>query len=149
MSQHTPNTRDKALSRLKSANHWLIGVSVALTGVLTAVAANAFPGRTVKTSGAAAAAGTRKAGKSAGSESSASRLQAPTRTPQSSEEQGTESGAGEAESATQPPNEGSTEKPTEAEKPVEAEKAVEAEKPVEAEQKVETQPEAPVVSGGS
>jgi hypothetical protein len=140
MRLHTPNTRDSALSRLKSANRWLIGVSLALTGVLTAVAANAFPGRTLKTSGAAAASGTRKAGKSAGSGSSASRLQAPARTPQSSEEHGAESGASEGESTTaQPPSEDSTE----------AEKAVEAEKPVEAERKVETQPEAPVVSGGS
>src|SRR5258708_22717934 len=47
---HTPGTRDAALRRLARANRWLIGGSVALTGVLTDVAANAFSGHTVHTS---------------------------------------------------------------------------------------------------
>ncbi len=41
---HTSRTRDAALQRLTHANRWLIAGSVVLTGVLTDVAANAFPG---------------------------------------------------------------------------------------------------------
>src|SRR5690349_3919090 len=47
MSRHTTHTRDAALRRLSHANRWLIAGSVALTGVLTEVAANAFPGKTL------------------------------------------------------------------------------------------------------
>ena len=45
---HTTRTRDAALRRLAHANRWLIAGSAALTGAFTAVAANAFPGRAVK-----------------------------------------------------------------------------------------------------
>ena len=48
---HTPRSRDAALRRLARANRWLIAGSVTLTGVLTAVAANAFPGKTLKATG--------------------------------------------------------------------------------------------------
>jgi hypothetical protein len=136
MRHHTPSTRDAALSRLKSANRWLIGVSVALTGVFTAVAANAFPGRTIRSSGGSGTSATQQNSKS--TRSGSTRLRAPTSVPRSSEEQSAESGTTESESATAlPRSEGSTEKPAEAKEPVEAER------------KVETQPEAPVVSGGS
>ena len=41
---HTPNSRAAALRRLARANRWLLAASVVVTGVLTDVAANAFPG---------------------------------------------------------------------------------------------------------
>jgi len=48
---HRPtNIRDAALRRLSTANRWLVAGSVALTGVFAEVAAQAFPGKTVKTS---------------------------------------------------------------------------------------------------
>src|SRR5437899_1478171 len=45
------NRRDAALRRLSRANRWLVAGSMALTGVFAEVAASAFPGKTVKTSG--------------------------------------------------------------------------------------------------
>jgi hypothetical protein len=41
---HTSHSRDAALRRLRGVNRWLLAGSAALTGVLTDVAANAFPG---------------------------------------------------------------------------------------------------------
>jgi len=41
-------TRDAALARMRRANRWLIAGAVAVTGVLTDVAAQAFPGRTIR-----------------------------------------------------------------------------------------------------
>lgn len=151
MDEHTPRTRDAALRRLRSANRWLIAGSVTLTGVFAAVAANAFPGKTLKASGATTRTGTGKSG-------AKSHLRAPARSPQPGEQEGSTESSTEAEEATAPEKTVEAEKPpvetTEAERPVEEkaaepEKTVEAEKPVEAERKVETQPEAPVVSGGS
>ncbi len=52
---HTPRSRDAALRRLARANRWLLAGSAALTGVLTAVAASAFPGKTLKTTDGSAA----------------------------------------------------------------------------------------------
>jgi len=43
-SVHTPRTRDAALRRLDRTSRWLLAGSAVLTGVLTDVAANAFPG---------------------------------------------------------------------------------------------------------
>jgi hypothetical protein len=47
MRQFTSDSRDAAMRRLSRANRWLIAGSVALTGVLADVAANAFPGKTL------------------------------------------------------------------------------------------------------
>src|SRR5437016_13920817 len=52
MRQHSTQTRDAGLRRLARANRWLIAGSVALTGVLTEVAAQAFPGKTLHASSA-------------------------------------------------------------------------------------------------
>lgn len=149
MDRHTPRTRDAALRKLRAANRWLIAGSVTMTGIFTAVAASAFPGKTIK-SGSTPGTSAGRAG------TGSSRLRAPARSPQTSEQEG----SGEAEKSTE--SEGAkTEKSTESaagaeaegsaepERVVEPEKTVEAEKQVEAETKVETQPEAPVVSGGS
>ena len=48
---HTTHTRDAALLRLRRVNRWVIMGSIVLAGVLTDVAANAFPGRTKSASG--------------------------------------------------------------------------------------------------
>src|SRR5258708_37839892 len=50
MRTHTTHTRDAALGRLRRINGWIIAGSVALTAVLSDVAANAFPGKTIKAS---------------------------------------------------------------------------------------------------
>lgn len=146
---HHPRTRDVALQRLKSLNRWLIAGSAALTGVLTAVAANAFPGHTLKSHTTATGARSAKGGSATGGQTGSTHLRGPSRAPESSEESGTgatESSSG-AEARSEPQVE--AEKPVETEKPVEAEKSTEPEKPVEAEKPVETKTEAPVVSGGS
>jgi type IV secretory pathway VirB10-like protein len=45
MRSHDTHTRDSSLRRLSVINRWLIAASVTLTGVLTDVAAHAFPGK--------------------------------------------------------------------------------------------------------
>jgi outer membrane biosynthesis protein TonB len=45
---HSADSRDSALRRLANSNRWLLAGSVALTGVLSEVAAQAFPGKTLK-----------------------------------------------------------------------------------------------------
>ncbi len=52
---HTSRSRDAALRRLSRANRWVIAGSATLTGVLTAVAASAFPGKTLQGTHASAA----------------------------------------------------------------------------------------------
>jgi hypothetical protein len=48
-SSSEPGARDAALRKLRILNRCLIAGSVTLTGVLTDVAAHAFPGRTIRT----------------------------------------------------------------------------------------------------
>lgn len=74
--------RDAALHRLLLAKRWILAVSVALTGALVGLAANAFPGKTVKT--AAAGANTGASGSSEGTSSEGS-LTPPEQAPQGSE----------------------------------------------------------------
>jgi hypothetical protein len=52
MPHRQTKTRDAALRRLSTANRCLVAGSVALTGVFAEVAAQAFPGNTVKASSA-------------------------------------------------------------------------------------------------
>jgi len=154
MSEHTPRTRDAALRRLRSVNRWLIAGSAALTGLFTAVVANAFPGHTLKTVSRTAGRST-KGNSSSGSPSHPSRLRAPSSAPKSSEESGTgateESRGAQSSEATTPsesessPSEATTE--PRSEEPAEPEKVAEPEK--QAESAPETTSEAPVVSGGS
>jgi hypothetical protein len=90
-SERTANTRDAALRRLSSAKRWLLAGTATLTGVLTVVAASAFPGKGVKsaTSGAAAqqaaapSTATGRAGEGSGA-GEASALQPPAQEPQAS-----------------------------------------------------------------
>ena len=88
---HTPATRDAALRRLARAKRWLLAGTAALTGVLAAVAAGAFPGKSVngaagattsQAGSAAAAAGGRAAEGSRASEEAP--LQTPEQQPQGS-----------------------------------------------------------------
>src|ERR1700736_898876 len=84
MSNHTPHARDAALKRLRRANRWLIAGSVVLTGVLADVAANAFAGKTIKSSAASKRAGAGSS--SSGSSSTGSTpLRPPAQAPQSSD----------------------------------------------------------------
>jgi hypothetical protein len=153
MRPHSPSTRDAALRRLASVNRWLIAGSAALTGLFAAVAATAFPGKTVKAR--ASVTQDRKGGTSTRAHSGSSRLRAPAKAPESGESSATQ-GSGESSAPSEAERSTSTgESPSETtaeptgEAPGETEKAVETEKPVEAAKAVESKVEAPVVSGGS
>jgi len=82
--------REAGLRRLVLAKRWIIAASVTLTGVLAAIAANAFPGKQLKTT-ASALRSERGAGETsasgASSESSSSGLTPPAQAPQSGETQ--------------------------------------------------------------
>jgi hypothetical protein len=86
---HTTHTRDAALQQLHRINRWLLAGSVLLTGAFTEVAANAFPGRTVKKSAATRAKGRAHRGGvsrlSSTSTGSAAPLKPPAQAPQAAE----------------------------------------------------------------
>src|ERR1700735_1845948 len=69
---HTTRTRDAALHRLSRVNRMMIAGSVLVTGVLTDVAAHAFPGKTVVKSGSATAVKAKSARGRAGESTGAS-----------------------------------------------------------------------------
>jgi len=81
---HTTHTRDEALRGLHRINRWMIAGSVALTAVLADVAANAFPGKTVKRSPASSSAAQTNAHRSS-QQTSTGVLRAPEQAPRSSE----------------------------------------------------------------
>lgn len=60
-SSYTTRARDAALHRLSRVNRMLITGSIVFTGLLTDVAAHAFPGKTAVKSGSATAARTKSA----------------------------------------------------------------------------------------
>jgi hypothetical protein len=143
---HTTHTRDAALRELKRVNRWLIAGSVVLTGVLADVAANAFPGKTTKSAGAASKA-SKAHSKHAGSASKTTTgvLRPPEQAPQA----GTE-----AESApTEPAQEAAPQESAPAQQAPAQEAAPEQESAPaqEAAPSQEAAPEesGPVVSGGS
>jgi hypothetical protein len=83
MPIHTANARDAALQRLRHANRWLIAGSVALTGVLSDVAANAFAGKTLKASSTGKHASGSRGSSSSGSSGTATQpLRPPAQAPQ-------------------------------------------------------------------
>jgi hypothetical protein len=133
---HSARTRDAALRRLGSANRWLIAGSAVLTGVLTDVAANAFPGHTVQ-KGTAGSHASKRAGHKA--LSAPAQAPKPAVTPEAEPEAEV---APEAEAAPETEVAPETEAETE-QAPVEEAPQAEAEAPVEEE------PVEPVVSGGS
>lgn len=150
MRPHTNRARDAALRRLSTANRLLIGVSAALTGVLTAVAAHAFPGKTLS---AHAKQPSPKTAKHATATSQPTRtnteaLQTPAQPPQSDREPQQES------TPTETPTERETEPESQSEQeesqPEPAEESVAPESEAQATpEEAPVQQEAPVVSGGS
>jgi hypothetical protein len=138
LHRHTAHARDAALARLRSANRWLIAGSIALTGALSAVAARAFPGRTLKSTASAGAA--RKGG-------SARPAPTPAPTPLRAPEQSPENAPNddEGESRAQAPEQPAPSR--EAERPAPQPEGQASEAP--ATQQPESESSAPVVSGGS
>jgi outer membrane biosynthesis protein TonB len=142
MRLHSTHTRDSSLRKLSVINRWLIAASVTLTGVLTDVAAHAFPSKSTHS--------TTKAGKHNSAKAQTStpshKLNPPAEAPQAT----TESPA----SAEPAPESAPAEEPVPAEPTPQREAAPQAapeaapeaapakEAPVE-------EPSAPVVSGGS
>lgn len=142
MPLHTARTRDAALRRLAKSNRWLIAGSAALTGVFTAVAANAFPGHTLKKGAANTSAGSRTGGAAEG-ESGSSELRSPSQAP----EAGSEPGAETSETA---PGQESSETAPSPEEGGEAGASPEGAAPPSTEPEAAGgEAEAPVVSGGS
>ena len=67
------SARDAALLKLGRVNRWLIAGSVLLTGALSEVAAQAFPGKTVKAAAAKGSAATRAKKASSGASTTTGR----------------------------------------------------------------------------
>jgi hypothetical protein len=91
MRTQATRARDAALRRLSHINRWLIAGSVVLTGVLYEVAAQAFPGKTLRagSSSDAKSTGGHRASQGSGAKSStcsAGSLQPPCQAPQASPE---------------------------------------------------------------
>src|SRR6266571_9154754 len=99
MHMHSTQARDAALRRLRSANRWLLAASIAATGALTEVAAQAFPGRTIRASAATRARrpGAGRAGSAAGS--APTPLRAPAQAPESPKSSAPVESSGAAESS--------------------------------------------------
>jgi Mg-chelatase subunit ChlI len=167
MTRHTSHTRDAALHDLRRISRWLIAGSIALTGVLADVAANAFPGRTVKAGeGKKSAAGTgshRSSSSPAQTRETRVPLAPPSQAPQGSSEGSapeapahtSEAPASESPSSSEPSHEPAPSQETapshEAAPEASHESAPshESSPPPAAEPPHESQPSEPVVSGGS
>jgi hypothetical protein len=128
MARHRPaSARDAALLKLRRVNRWVIAASVALAGVLSEVAAAAFPGKTIQ-AGASTKSGhspTRASQPSGSPTTSTGALTPPAQAPQAP-----------AESA--PPQEAAPPR-----EPAPAQESAPAQEPAPA------QESAPTVSGGS
>jgi hypothetical protein len=83
--------REAGLRKLVLARRWLVAASVTLTGVFTAIAANAFPGKSIKPSSSQpateASPSTRQQQSTESSETSSGSVTPPEQAPQSSEGQ--------------------------------------------------------------
>jgi hypothetical protein len=151
MPIHTTHARDAALHKLRRLNRWLIAGSIALTGVLADVAANAFPGKTIKASTSKPKGAGRQSGGSSGKSSQS--LKPPQKAPEASSGSAPsqESSAPSPESAAPsqeaaPPQESSASRKTrESAPPKESAPAPEASR----EAAPAPESSAPVVSGGS
>ena|ERR1035441_3001212 len=124
MRIHTTHSRDAALRDLHRINRWMIAGSVILTGVLSDVAANAFPGKTVKSSAAAkkALSAQAKHQHTGSSQTSTGVLRPPEKAPQASGESQPSQQAQSSEAApsqeSAPAHESAPEPAPEAEAPV-------------------------------
>jgi outer membrane biosynthesis protein TonB len=155
--------RDAGLRKLVLAKRWLLAGSVTLTGGLTAILANAFPGRTIKSSdaGAANVGHSSKASSKAStpdrhtqsSPGSSGSLQPPAQAPQSTTPQ--ESAPAHESTPAQEPAPAQESTPAHETAPAQesppAKESAPAPEPVPVEHSEPAQPapEAPVVSGGS
>jgi hypothetical protein len=83
MRFHTTHTRDAALNRLSRINRWLIAGSVVLTGVLSEVAASAFPGKTIKAGSASKSKGSTAHPSTSTSTTTTAPLRPPAQAPES------------------------------------------------------------------
>jgi hypothetical protein len=90
MSPHNTHTRDAALRKSRRINRWLIAGSITLTGVLADVAANAFPGKTVKAAatskGKSSSSHSKRSSAASPSTSSTQPLKPPAQAPQATTE---------------------------------------------------------------
>jgi outer membrane biosynthesis protein TonB len=141
------SARDAALQKLRRVNRWAIAGSVALTGVLSEAAAQAFPGKTVHT-GAAANSGQaqRGANKSSGSSTtSPGPLRPPEQAPQASPE--SEPQESQESAPAQTPSESNPSTPSQESTP--SQPAQESTPAAPAQEAAPPQESAPTVSGGS
>lgn len=104
MSAGARQIRDSALRRLLLAKRWILAVSLALTGALAGLAANAFPGKTITTSASGATSGQGAAGSSSSTEGSPSSLTPAEQPPQAAEQS-------EQGSSTEPESQAAVEAP--------------------------------------
>ena len=140
------HSRDAALHRLSRCNRWLLAGSVTLTGAFTAIAAQAFPGKThTRASTPAKGSGTspkttRAVHKSSPTKALAAPAQAPEAQTTPTEQTTTPT------APTETPQ--TTEAPTSSESPSESSSAPESGSSSESSSALESS-SAPVVSGGS
>lgn len=157
MRPHTTHSRDSALRRLSLSTRWMIAGSVALTGALSEVAAQAFPGKTLKTGGAHTSRAAKSAARKSHAQSSPSSLAAPQEAPEHTTEQQATPERSEAtpethaEATPETQREATPEAQPEAAPEASSEPAPEVRSEVTPETSVPAQaaPETPVVSGGS
>lgn len=107
LQEGSPRGRDIALLRLSKANRWLIAASAGLTGVLTAVAASAFPGRKLAAGALHHSAGVNvgraaSSQSSTGESSSAAPLKGPSEEPSSEGSSNESPSAGSSSAETSP-----------------------------------------------
>jgi hypothetical protein len=147
---HSSHLRDAGLRRLVLTKRWLIAGSVTLTGVLTAVAANAFPGKTIKspsTRTANAGHSSKTSTPHQHTQSSPSSLQPPAQAPQSTTPQ--ESAPAQEPAQAQEPTPAPESAPAQESAPAKESAPAQESAPVEHSEPAQQAPEAPVVSGGS
>ena len=138
---HTPRARDAALRRLGRVNRWLIAGTAVLTGVLTDVAANAFPGHTAHTGATGSRARSKHKPLAPPAKAPAPETTATQATPSPAESsEASPPAESQAESAPEPAQEAAPEAAPAEETPAPETQA--AAPPVE-------EPSEPVVSGGS
>jgi hypothetical protein len=136
------SARDAALLKLSRVNRWVIAGSVALTALLSEVAAQAFPGKTVNASAAAKTGQAQtRASKSSGGSSTTSpgALQPPAQAPQAAPESAPQESAPAQEPTESAP----------AQEPRESAPAQESTPAQPAQEAAPSQESAPTVSGGS
>jgi hypothetical protein len=145
---HTTHTRDAALRDLHRINRWMIAGSVVLTGVLSDVAANAFPGKTVKQSSASSKSAQKKRGST--SKTTTGVLRAPEKPPAKAEsEPAQESAPSESAQEAAPTQESQPTQEAAPEREAAPTQEAAPEREAAPTQEAAPEAEAPVVSGGS